>query len=58
MTTYTEEYQRKLIEQTTEMNTYICGADGKPCGLSRDTLPYPCQTCKRNKHWKENCTTK
>ena len=53
MTKHTEEYQRKLIEQAIKKNTYICGADGKLCGLSRDALPYPCQTCKRNKHWRE-----
>lgn len=51
---YTDVEQRELIEQAIKANTYICGADGEICGLSREALPYPCQTCRRNKHWKEN----
>ena len=50
---YTEAKQRELIERAIKMNTYVCGADNELCGLSRDALPFPCQTCERNKHWKD-----
>lgn len=43
----TKEEQRELIEQANNMNTYICGADGKICGLPKEALPYPCQVCSR-----------
>jgi hypothetical protein len=51
---YTDVEQRELIEQAIKANTYICGADGKLCGLSREILPFPCQACERNKYWKED----
>ncbi len=50
---YTEAEQREVIERAIKMNTYVCGADSEVCGLPREALPFPCQTCKRNKHWKE-----
>jgi hypothetical protein len=43
---------KTLIEQAKAANTYICGADGKLCGRPIDGLPFPCQQCKRNTHWK------
>jgi hypothetical protein len=51
--TLTDDERRNLIEQAYKANTYICGADGALCGLPKEALPYPCQTCKRNKHWRE-----
>lgn len=44
----TEEEQRKLVEEAIAKNTYICGGDGKLCGLPRETVKFPCKTCIRN----------
>jgi hypothetical protein len=39
---------KTLIEQAKEVDTYICGADGKLCGMARNNTPFPCKQCKRN----------
>lgn len=49
----TDEEQRKLIDQANKENTYICGADGKLCGLPRETKVFPCNACERNKNWRQ-----
>ena len=41
---------KTLIEQAKAANTYICGADGKLCGMARTNTPFPCKQCKRNHH--------
>jgi len=48
----TSDEQHELIKQADAANTYICGADGKLCGHPREMKIFPCDTCKRNKHWK------
>lgn len=42
----------KREKQVEKANTYICGADGELCEISKSGLPAPCQICERNKHWK------
>ena len=51
---YDEKQQKTLIEDAKKNNTYICGADGKLCGYSKDKYfdKFPCHKCPRNIHWK------
>ena len=44
---YTNKEQQKLIDNAKNKNTYICGADGLICGISKKKLPFPCQECER-----------
>lgn len=45
-------YSDELIEECKRKNTYICGSDGKLCGIARELLPFPCHKCERNTFWK------
>lgn len=45
---YTDKKQKELIEMAKKNDTYICGADGKLCGIKKENLPFPCSNCKRN----------
>src|SRR5574344_285141 len=40
---FAEIEMREITKQAIEQNTYVCGADGKLCGLPREALPFPCQ---------------
>lgn len=46
---FTEKEMNILCREAEVKNTYICGCDGKLCGLSRNrTNKFPCDKCIRN----------